>query len=228
MHFNHLIFIRVCGHFKKFLYHRIVHSNICNPTDPDTSQFLWWDTQLLILMRTKIKFLYVTNCIFCKSSLIFWNRWWTEVDFQLSFCALVSWAPAPHFMCQESHLSSSTEAQKLKWRPSKWQARTPSCPMNITRCLSAYPRMELLSTSLKILVRIKKNWNVKKVIKKINWLLGEVLRGDRIVNTPYDVRMAENVPCKLLCHSSGNPMTWGDESSQAVISRIQHEYYVHL
>ncbi|XP_059471413.1 transmembrane 9 superfamily member 4 [Neocloeon triangulifer] len=58
--------------------------------------------------------------------------------------------------------------------------------------------------------------------------LGEVLRGDRIVNTPYDVRMAVNVPCKLLCHSPGNPMTWGDESSQAVINRIQHEYYVHL
>lgn len=57
---------------------------------------------------------------------------------------------------------------------------------------------------------------------------GEVLRGDRIVNTPYEVRMAENIQCRLLCHSPDNPMTWDDEASQRVISRIQHEYFVHL
>lgn len=58
--------------------------------------------------------------------------------------------------------------------------------------------------------------------------LGEVLRGDRIVNTPYEVRMAENIECKLLCHSKDKPMNWNAEDSQKVIERIEHEYFVHL
>lgn len=58
--------------------------------------------------------------------------------------------------------------------------------------------------------------------------LGEVLRGDRIVNTPYDVRMAENTPCTLLCHDQNNPMNWSPYDSERVIDRIQHEYFVHL
>ena len=29
--------------------------------------------------------------------------------------------------------------------------------------------------------------------------LGEILRGDRIVNTPYEVKMAEGVECAVLC-----------------------------
>jgi transmembrane 9 superfamily member 2/4 len=58
--------------------------------------------------------------------------------------------------------------------------------------------------------------------------LGEVLRGDRIVNTPYDVRMAENIECKLLCNSKDRPMTWVQEQSQKVAERIKHEYFVHL
>lgn len=58
--------------------------------------------------------------------------------------------------------------------------------------------------------------------------LGEVLRGDRIVNTPYEVRMAENVNCKLLCHDKDRPINWGVEQSQKVVERIKHEYFVHL
>lgn len=58
--------------------------------------------------------------------------------------------------------------------------------------------------------------------------LGEVLRGDRIVNTPYDVRMAENVQCSLLCHKSKKPMHWSVQESRTVADRIQHEYFVHL
>lgn len=58
--------------------------------------------------------------------------------------------------------------------------------------------------------------------------LGEVLRGDRIVNTPYEVRMAENIDCKLLCHSHDDPINWNAEASQKVIERIRHEYFVHL
>jgi len=58
--------------------------------------------------------------------------------------------------------------------------------------------------------------------------LGEVLRGDRIVNTPYEVRMAEDVSCRLLCHSPGNPMHWSYEDQLKVMYRIRHEYNVHL
>ncbi|XP_055382008.1 transmembrane 9 superfamily member 4 [Condylostylus longicornis] len=58
--------------------------------------------------------------------------------------------------------------------------------------------------------------------------LGEVLRGDRIVNTPYEVRMAENINCKLLCNKKDQPMNWDREQSNKVSERIQHEYFVHL
>ncbi|GFG40917.1 hypothetical protein Cfor_11093 [Coptotermes formosanus] len=56
----------------------------------------------------------------------------------------------------------------------------------------------------------------------------EVLRGDRIVNTPYEVQMAESVHCRLLCHSPKSPMNWNVEESQTVANRIRHEYFVHL
>lgn len=58
--------------------------------------------------------------------------------------------------------------------------------------------------------------------------LGEVLRGDRIVNTPYIIKMAEDISCKLLCHAKNAPINWNAEESQKVASRIEHEYYVHL
>ncbi|RZB38698.1 transmembrane 9 superfamily member 4, partial [Asbolus verrucosus] len=58
--------------------------------------------------------------------------------------------------------------------------------------------------------------------------LGEVLRGDRIVNTPYDVKMAENTPCTVLCNSPKKPINWSVGESQIVVDRIQHEYFVHL
>lgn len=58
--------------------------------------------------------------------------------------------------------------------------------------------------------------------------LGEVLRGDRIVNTPYEVRMAENINCKLLCHKKEQPMNWNKDQTAIVAERIRHEYFVHL
>lgn len=58
--------------------------------------------------------------------------------------------------------------------------------------------------------------------------LGEVLRGDRIVNTPYKVRMAEDIKCTLLCQSPGDPIHWTVPESQMVVDRIKHEYFVHL
>lgn len=57
---------------------------------------------------------------------------------------------------------------------------------------------------------------------------GEVLRGDRIVNTPYEVYMAQNIKCRLLCHQVHGPMNWNIEDSQKAINRIQHDYFVHL
>ena len=53
--------------------------------------------------------------------------------------------------------------------------------------------------------------------------LGEVLRGDRIVNTAFDVKMAEHKGCMVLC-----PITWTEQESKEVNDRIHHEYYVHL
>lgn len=58
--------------------------------------------------------------------------------------------------------------------------------------------------------------------------LGEVLRGDRIVNTPYEVRMNENVNCKLLCNSKDKPVNWNEIQSKKVAERIKHDYFVHL
>lgn len=58
--------------------------------------------------------------------------------------------------------------------------------------------------------------------------LGEVLRGDRIVNTPYEVKMAENINCKLLCNKKDTPINWNHEQSLKVVERIRHEYFVHL
>lgn len=58
--------------------------------------------------------------------------------------------------------------------------------------------------------------------------LGEVLRGDRIVNTPYLVSMAQNVNCKLLCNRKNTPMNWDRVESAKVAERIKHEYFVHL
>lgn len=58
--------------------------------------------------------------------------------------------------------------------------------------------------------------------------LGEVLRGDRIVNTPYEVKMLKDIKCKLLCHNPETPMTWEESMAKDVISKIEHEYFVHL
>lgn len=58
--------------------------------------------------------------------------------------------------------------------------------------------------------------------------LGEVLRGDRIVNTPYIVNMAVSTKCTLLCHNPNDVMHWSVGESQMVVDRIQHEYFVHL
>lgn len=58
--------------------------------------------------------------------------------------------------------------------------------------------------------------------------LGEVLRGDRIVNTAYEVQMATNQDCKSVCNSSLIPLFWNQEQSITAAHRINHHYSVHL
>ncbi|CAG5111259.1 Oidioi.mRNA.OKI2018_I69.chr2.g5584.t1.cds [Oikopleura dioica] len=53
--------------------------------------------------------------------------------------------------------------------------------------------------------------------------LGEVLRGDRIVNTAYDVKMDEKVNCKVMCTSE---LKEGD--AEKIIQRVSEDYFVHL
>jgi len=54
--------------------------------------------------------------------------------------------------------------------------------------------------------------------------LGEVLRGDRITNTAYEIKMAEDPTCKLLC----NPVKMSAKQSKLMAERIHQEYNVHL
>jgi len=53
--------------------------------------------------------------------------------------------------------------------------------------------------------------------------LGEVLRGDRIVNTAYDVKMNEIVGCKKLCEESLN-----SRETERFYTMIKNEYNVHF
>ncbi|KAL1020796.1 hypothetical protein UPYG_G00004770 [Umbra pygmaea] len=54
--------------------------------------------------------------------------------------------------------------------------------------------------------------------------LGEVLRGDRIVNTPYTVLMTQDKKCQAVCAK----LKLDGKQSKLVAERIQEEYYVHL
>ncbi|XP_023319088.1 transmembrane 9 superfamily member 4-like [Trichogramma pretiosum] len=58
--------------------------------------------------------------------------------------------------------------------------------------------------------------------------LGEILSGDRVVKTPYEVEMAQNISCKLLCDDIIEPIFWKESYSSLVIERIQQEYIVRL
>jgi len=66
----------------------------------------------------------------------------------------------------------------------------------------------------------------KLVYKSEN--LGEVLRGDRIVTTPYEFKLGEDVPCSLTCHSPELPLHWKPPFSTAAVSHVHHRYYVHM
>ncbi|CAH1773888.1 unnamed protein product [Owenia fusiformis] len=58
--------------------------------------------------------------------------------------------------------------------------------------------------------------------------LGEVLRGDRIVNTPYEVKMATNTGCTVLCNQPNTPVELDEKQSKVLSERISQGYYVHL
>ena len=52
---------------------------------------------------------------------------------------------------------------------------------------------------------------------------GEVLRGDRIVNTPYQLSVLQDEGCRVLCSPSLTA-----EQSDLFIQRIRQEYTVHM
>ena len=59
--------------------------------------------------------------------------------------------------------------------------------------------------------------------------LGEVMRGDRIVNTPYQVFMKKDEKCRSLCSTSKSPIkTVSTEESEQLRQRISEDYHVHL
>lgn len=55
-----------------------------------------------------------------------------------------------------------------------------------------------------------------------------MLRGDRIVNTPYSVVMNQDRACQLVCGKPSEPKKLSVEESKLMAERIQEEYYVHL
>ncbi|XP_078507902.1 transmembrane 9 superfamily member 4 [Lissotriton helveticus] len=58
--------------------------------------------------------------------------------------------------------------------------------------------------------------------------LGEVLRGDRIVNTPFNVLMNSEKKCEVLCYSPSKTTTLTVAQSKLMVERIEEEYYIHL
>jgi len=54
--------------------------------------------------------------------------------------------------------------------------------------------------------------------------LGQILRGERIVGTPYDIKMAENKECAVLCKDQ----KWDVQTSKEARYRIEHEYFIHM
>ena len=62
------------------------------------------------------------------------------------------------------------------------------------------------------------------VVEYFSQNLGQIIRGERIVNTPYKVEMTSNVECKVLCQDK----KWDAKASAEAVYRIEHQYFVHL
>ncbi|KAI8482242.1 PREDICTED: transmembrane 9 superfamily member 4-like isoform X1 [Branchiostoma belcheri] len=58
--------------------------------------------------------------------------------------------------------------------------------------------------------------------------LGEVLRGDRIVNTPYQVNMKEDKTCEVLCVKPDKTLKWSKAESDLVAEKIRQDYSIHF
>jgi transmembrane 9 superfamily protein 2/4 len=58
--------------------------------------------------------------------------------------------------------------------------------------------------------------------------LGEILRGDRISTTAYDVQMNVGYDCRVLCGKRESPTTFDTAASATVQYRIEQEYFIHL
>lgn len=54
--------------------------------------------------------------------------------------------------------------------------------------------------------------------------LGEILRGDRIVNTAYDIKMDMNEKCKVMCQD----IELNADQTKQIVKRIKDAYHVHL
>ena len=60
--------------------------------------------------------------------------------------------------------------------------------------------------------------------------LGEILRGDRITNTPYQLKMNQNVTCRLLCPDSATDSEAREYSKKEIlqfVTKIKQEYRSH-
>merc|ERR1719412_2485270 len=58
--------------------------------------------------------------------------------------------------------------------------------------------------------------------------LGEILRGDRISTTAYDVEMNVGYDCRLLCGTNNSPSKFTEAESSTLHYRITQEYFIHL
>ncbi len=58
--------------------------------------------------------------------------------------------------------------------------------------------------------------------------LGEILRGDRISTTAYDVEMNVGYDCRVLCGTRDTPSKFDAAASSTVQYRIEQEYFIHL
>jgi len=58
--------------------------------------------------------------------------------------------------------------------------------------------------------------------------LGEILRGDRISTTAYDVEMNVGYDCRVLCGSNNSPSKFTEAESSTLHYRITNEYFIHL
>ena len=54
--------------------------------------------------------------------------------------------------------------------------------------------------------------------------LGEILRGDRVVNTAFSLKMDMNEKCKVVCPS----IKMNAEQTKKLVKRIKDDYHVHL